>query len=85
MEDLEMNFWSRHYEFFLTASHIVMIACLIFALKLSRGVHLELVAPAALLFAWVFHSRGKDELPCGSAITGEAIARPRPGFHPESQ
>lgn len=70
------------YEFLLIASHIVLMAGFIFLMHLSRSIQISMSIASGLSFAWVFHSSGSNEPPCGEDIGSEAIARPRPGFEP---
>jgi hypothetical protein len=74
------DFFTDHYEFFLIASNIGLMAMVIFFLALSVAFQINLVVASALFLVFLFHSNRSEEPPCGAPIEFEGIARPRPGF-----
>jgi hypothetical protein len=73
------NFFTGHYEFFLIAAYIALMAMVIFFLALSTGFQIGLLIASALVLIWMLREHRADEPPCGSNIGGEGIDRPRVG------
>ena len=74
------DFLTDHYEVFLIASNIALMAMVIFAMNLHRTFQIGLLIASALFLVFVLHASGYEEPPCGAPIGLEGIARPRPGF-----
>jgi membrane protein implicated in regulation of membrane protease activity len=73
------NFLTDHFEVFLIAAYIALMAMVIFFLALTTGFQIGLFIASALILVWMLHQHRSDEPPCGSNIGGEGIARPMPG------
>jgi hypothetical protein len=77
----EHGFLSDHYEVFLIASNIALMAMVIFFMALSIIFQISLLVASALFLVFMLHSN-REEPPCGAPIEFEGIARPRPSFVP---
>jgi len=73
-------FVTDHYEVFLIASNIALMAMVIFAMNLHRAFQIGLLIASALFLVFMLHSNRYEEPPCGAPIGLEGIARPRPGL-----
>jgi len=74
----EHDFVTDHYEVFLIASNIALMAMVIFFMALSTTFQIVLLIASALSLVFMLHSNQSGEPPCGAPIEIEGIARPRP-------
>jgi hypothetical protein len=81
----EHDFFTDHYELFLIASNIGLMAIVIFFLALSVTFQISLFVASALFLVFLLHSNRSEEPPCGAPIEFEGTVRSRPGFEPHKQ
>ncbi len=81
MED--RGFIQRHYEVLTLAGYLALMAGIIFFMAMPRILQIGLLVVSAVFFLPMLRSRAStSEPPCGGDLSGEGIARPRPGFKP---
>ncbi len=76
------DFFTDHYEIFLIAAYIALMAMVIFFLALPTGFQIGLFIASAVVLAWMLHQHRRDDPPCGANIGAASIARPGPGYEP---
>jgi hypothetical protein len=81
----EHDFFTDHYDVFLIASNIGLMAIVIFFMALSVVFQISLFVASALFLVFLLHSNQSKEPPCGATLELEGIARPRPGFEPHKE